>query len=675
MEAGDRISFQEVLKALGRRWYLLLAAPAVLVAAVSAVTLSKPRDYEATAVMLVGISELKDSNGEGSVPMDMMRTIVKLIPGLLPPEELKRKFKLSAEPYNVSADELWSDVLEARVVKDTRLIHLSATTPDPALSRDIANYVAERAMNLYLNYSRTEVVRTKKYLKNQVDGAKRRLNNAEDALLRFNKKSRLDELSQDIKTLLLRRSQLDFLRFQNRLRLKGSERDDLSREKEEVLKLLGDDAEFPELKMAMDKNDSLLERHRALSKKMLEMKSRLPAMLSATSGDSRGDALSSARRKSMENAGAGDVIQAVSELEKIRSEKRSLEDERKELSTSLPVLTVEIQVSMSRLKSLETAMNDFGNASRAGTFSTDGRTLSDAPRKNGGGNNERASGAPFDAVSMKIVDEESRLTGLKEKKKRHLERIARIDAKLPEVSGKLLELEARRLLLEISRMSDEIKKIESEILSNRREIAERRGRRIRLLARLDALRDAPSLIGELSVPFFPAPVSVRVDAFNRPKQDDLSQLRSEISENILSDKLSNRLRILDRDILTTEHLRHREKLFSVERKAVDEELNKKITEEANLISLGEKLKLEHSLSRASYSTASDRYDAAETFVLSGDVNMKIANRARMPPRPTPRYLTIKASLSLIVGLFLALCAVLFLEFRETPAARREPDGA
>ena len=671
MEAGDRISFQEIVEALKRRRRLLVALPVIFTAAIGALSLFQAREYKATAVLRVGLLRLQNVRLERSISGQRIRTAVKLIPSLVPAREVVRKFKLDAEPYNARADEFWDNIGLVKIVKGTELIEISAFTMNPRLSMDMANYIANQTVSRQMKHARSDAVRVREEVRKRLDGAKRRLDSAEYALLKFNQESRLGELRQDIRTLLAQREYLASMRFASLLNAQDTDRDALSKEKEEVLKLLGGDAEFPELKMAMDKNDGLLEHHRALSKKMLEMKSRLSAMLSAANGDSRVAALSGARRKSMESAGAGDVVRAASRLEKIRSEKKSLEDERKDLSTSLPALAVEIQVSMSRLKSLETMMSDFRNASRGGTLSADERTRSDAPRKNAGANSEKASDAALDAVSVKIVDEGLRLEGLKEKKKRHQERIAKIDAELPEVSGKLLELEARRLLLKISRTSGEIKKIESEILANRREIAERRGRRNSLLARLGALEEASAGVGKIEAPLFTASRSGRSRDFEGP-EDGGSPERENFSPNILL----NRLRILDKDILTAERLRHREKLFGARLKDVDRELGKKIREEAASLSLLEKVKLDHSLAKQTYADISGDYNQAVAAVLSSSTDLRIVSPAGLPEMPVSgRHLAIIASLSFVFGLLFAIFAALFLEFRQAILARKEPDGA
>ena len=660
MEAGDRISFQEIVEALKRRRRLLVALPVIFTAAIGALSLFQAREYKATAVLRVGLLRLQNVKLERGISGQRIRTAVKLIPSLVPAREVVRKFKLDAEPYNARADEFWDNIGLVKIVKGTELIEISAFTMNPRLSMDMANYIATQTVSRQMKHARSDAVRVREEVGQRLDGAKRRLDSAEYALLKFNQESRLDELRQDIRTLLTQREYLASMRFASLLNAQDTDRDALSKKREEVLKLIGDDAEFPELKMAMDKNDGLLEHHRALSKKMLEMKSRLSAMLSAANGDSRVAALSSARRKSMESAGAGDVVRAASRLEKVRSEKRSLEDERKHLSTSLPALAVEIQVSMSRLKSLETMMSDFRNASRGGTFSADERTRSDAPRKSAGANSEKASDAALDAASVKIVDEGLRLEGLKEKKKRHQERIARIDAELPEVSGKLLELEARRLLLKISRTSGEIKKIESEILANRREIAERRGRRSSLLARLGALEEASAGVGKIEAPLFTA------------SRAGGSPERESFSPNILL----NRLRILDKDILTAERLRHREKLFRARLKDIDRELGKKIREKAASLSLLEKVKLDHSLAKRTYADISGDYNQAAAAVLSHSTDLRIVSPAELPEMPVSgRRLAIIASLSFVFGLLFAIFAALFLEFRQAILARKEPDGA
>lgn len=634
MEVEDRVSFQEVAGALKRRWRLLVALPLALAAITSAITLLQRRDYKATAILLASISKLRDSGSVDSFSDIRTRTAVRLIPHLVPGEQVARKFGLDAEPYSVPADKLWGGFLKVKALTNTRLLHLSATTPEPELSRDLANYVADRVERNFSNYGQSDAMRTAKRLKEHLAALKRRMDSAEDALRKFNQTARLSEVVQDVATLLSERGQLLFLRFENALRLKGGGRDDLLREKEEVLKLLRSDDGFSELSILADRNDDLLAFRRALSGKMLEAKIELTGVLEAANGGLG----AGARNESVKNAGADDVVRAAAALEKIQAEKKALEDERRSASAALPALEIEIQVSGSKLKALKKTM-------------------------------ERASDARRGAAAARIVNEELRLVELAEKKRQYEKRIARIDSELPATAGMLRRRKAKYLLLEISRMAGEIKRAEAGILANERKIKERRARRRSLLAKAGALGDVVLDIGKLVAPPAPPSVSARERGFdNRPAAGFPT-------DESISERLGDRLRSLDKGILTAAHLRHRQKWLDARLEEVRETIREKSAEQVDMLSRRDRLQRESRLASESYVAMFQTYDRAKTFVLSGETRLGLASRAELPRRPTPRHLAIKASLSLILGLFLAACAALFLEFRKTEPAREEPGSA
>lgn len=643
--------------ALKRRWRLLVALPLVFGVAVATFALSRAREYKATAVLKVEVLKLQNFDDQGDVSSNRIRTAATLISSFVPAEEIVRKFNLDAAPYNTPADEFWDNIALVKIIKGTELLEISTFTLNPRLSRDIANYIANQMVNRNAEFSQSDSLKAKEAIRKHLDAVKRSLDIAGSALLKFEKKTNLREVRQDIQILLGERVHLSSMLFENFLNRKDIDQETLSREKENMRKLLGNGVKFSELKMVMDKNDNLLAYHRVLSKKRLEAKGRLSAIFGTLAGASGSGALSGAR--SMKDAGAGDVAESKSELEKIRGEKKALEDDRKKLSAALPSLAIEIQVSISRLKSLRTAMSGMKKASRAGSSFSDDPAPLDTPRKNTGANNGKASGTPFGAVSIKIVDEESRLEGLREKKKRYRERIIRIDSELPQKAESLRKHEARYLLLEISQMSNEMRKIESEILANRRKIAEWQARRKTLLAKLGALEDVSSDVGKLGGPLHLPPPSV-----------DLEDEGT--SENVLV----KRLRLLDRDIVKVDHLRHRGKLFVSQLEEIDAKLDKKITEEATLLALHKKLQGAYVLAETSYFAVSKNYNQVELAVLSNSTNLKIVSRAKLPEKPVARlHLAILASLSLVFGLLFAMFAALFLEFRKTIFALEEPGGA
>jgi len=642
MEVEDRVSFQEVAGALKRRWRLLVALPLALAAITSAITLLQRRDYKATA--LIGLS--------ASAPIDS-RSASLLFRTLLPVEDVLRKFKLDAPPYNVSENEFWDNIASLKIVKGSAFIEISVFTGEPRLSRDIANYIAEQLWERTIEFYRLRFLTTEESLQKELSTVKRRMNSAEDALLKFKQTARLSEMAQDINALLAERERLLFLRLENDLRLKDVGRDDLLREREEVLKLLWSDDGFSELKILADRNDDLLAFRRALYGKMLEAKSELSGVLEAANGGLG----AGARNESVKSAGADDAVRAAAALEKIRAEKKALEDERRSASAALPALEIEIQVSGSKLKALKKTME---RARRAGAASGGERASLAAPRENGALDGGDAFDARRGAVAARIVNEELRLVELAEKKRQYEKRIARIDSELPATAGRLRRRKAKYLLLEISRMAGEIKRAEAEILANERKMAERRARRRSLLAKAGALGDAALDIGKLEAPLAPPSVSARERGFEDRPADGFPTDRS------ISERLGDRLRSLDKDILTAAHLkRRRKKWIDAELKRTEEKLAKNLSKKTRLDSIHTQMKNNILELKDLYDNLYEERGQERLNELKIKTEFEIVGSSKLPKKAfTERYLGLVVLLSLIFGLLFAMFVSLFLEFQK-----------
>lgn len=641
MEVEDRISFQEVAGALKRRWRMLVALPLALAAITSAITLLQRRDYKATALIR--------SSDSGTISSRNTRHLFR---SLLPVEDVLRKFKLDAPPYNVSENEFWDNIASLKAIKGSDFIEISVFTGEPRLSRDIANYIAEQGHERIIEFYRLRFLKAREALQKTLSTVKRQISSAEDALLKFDQTARLSELIQDVNTLLGQRNRLLFLRFENDLRLKVGGRDDLLREREEVLKLLRSDDGFSELKILAARNDDLLAFRRALSGKMLEAKSELSGVLEAANGGLG----AGARNESVKNAGADDAVRAAAALEKIRAEKKALEDERRSASAALPALEIEIQVSGSKLKALKNTME---RARRAGAASGGERASLAAPRENGALDGGDAFDARRGAVAARIVNEELRLVELAEKKRQYEKRIARIDSELPATAGRLRRRKAKYLLLEISRMAGEIKRAEAEILANGRKIAERRARRRSLLAKAGALGDAALDIGKLEAPLNPPSVSARERGFDNRPADGFPTDRS------ISEGFGDRLRSLDKGILTAAHLRRRRKWLDAELKRIEEKLAKNLFKKTRLDSIYTQMKNNILGLKDSYDKLYEEQRQGQLDELKIDASLEIVSRSKLPNKSfTERHLGLIVLLSLIFGLLFAMFVSLFLEFQK-----------
>src|SRR6188768_583010 len=134
--------------ALRRQGLWILAGGCACAAGALIVSLYLPSMYRATTYLLVSDSKIGDSSRDTNLQqMAMLPTFVPFVDNDALIDESLKKLKLDQPPYNLTLDVFRRrNYLDVRTPKSTRLLELNIEFPDARLAADLANEVAQGAV-------------------------------------------------------------------------------------------------------------------------------------------------------------------------------------------------------------------------------------------------------------------------------------------------------------------------------------------------------------------------------------------------------------------------------------------------------------------------------------------------------------------------------------------------
>jgi uncharacterized protein involved in exopolysaccharide biosynthesis len=158
-----------------------------------------PKVYRATALLLITDPKI---SGNGGVRLPSIETYVGIIKSQTVAKEVLKKFSLDKPPHNLTFEDLIDGMISATPIKGTNLIRIEVEYTDPEKARDIANMVAVSAVELNKALNEDEAVKSRDFLKTQLDEASQALAKAEQELLAFKETAGIAKLRKDIEILL-----------------------------------------------------------------------------------------------------------------------------------------------------------------------------------------------------------------------------------------------------------------------------------------------------------------------------------------------------------------------------------------------------------------------------------------------------------------------------------------
>jgi len=186
--------------------YRVVIAVVALVCAGSAaaVALTSGPKYQARATVMVSQAKIGDFVA-ATVPIATLRPLLE---SKNVAAKVIQALRLDQPPRRVSASTFFSDVATVEQVRDSPMLTLTVELDDPALAASAANLIAEQAVALSRAVSEGEGVRARNDLDQQKEDAKARMEQAVEALRKFQEASQIELVRKDVESMLVQRGEL-----------------------------------------------------------------------------------------------------------------------------------------------------------------------------------------------------------------------------------------------------------------------------------------------------------------------------------------------------------------------------------------------------------------------------------------------------------------------------------
>lgn len=331
---GEReIELIDYLRVLAR-WKWLILAGTVTIALFAFVTgMMRPRTYEASVTLLATESRIPRLEGGEAIRVQPPETFEAIIKSQSLALEAIRQFELDKAPFALTSASFLAGHLSVKLLRGTGLITLTATLPDPKLAAGVANFVAQRALELNAQLNQSDTVSAKEYIQRQRDDARTAMSNQQAVLVDFTRTANLESLRMEQKILLEAKRQLAELYSGYTTQIRGLQTD------------------VVELRRALAKQEQLL----TLTKSIFQD----PALLAATQRGGAADlkALSSIQLKSQEintvyQSLQSDLITREVAFSSVESQRQGVERMIKDNEKKLTSIARQIADADARLEDL-----------------------------------------------------------------------------------------------------------------------------------------------------------------------------------------------------------------------------------------------------------------------------------------------------------------------------------
>ncbi|MFN8483690.1 MAG: Wzz/FepE/Etk N-terminal domain-containing protein [Anaerolineae bacterium] len=194
------MELSHLLRALRRRWWLILAFVAVTALVLGIRLRSAPNMYEAQARLQLTAPPQEDVSvfpqNRASSLRDEMTIARNNLVELLKSREIDSR---AAKRLNLATlDTAYS--LDVSPVRDSDFLYVTVRAASPTQAADIANALATEAIAYYGEIRAKPSVATKSLLDDQVRAAEKSYRDAEDAFTAFRLENRLSTLDQELAT-------------------------------------------------------------------------------------------------------------------------------------------------------------------------------------------------------------------------------------------------------------------------------------------------------------------------------------------------------------------------------------------------------------------------------------------------------------------------------------------
>ncbi|MDE2058410.1 MAG: hypothetical protein KGL31_07205 [candidate division NC10 bacterium] len=248
MPESDEVEVIDYLDTLWKWKLLILVGTLVVSSAAFAVSMITSRTFEARVLLLITgskIARLEGGEGAGK-PEISPEAFEAMIKSQALALQAIQQFGMDKEPFAMTPTKFLNNIISIKPQRGTNLLILTAILPDPKLAAAVANFVAQKAVELNARLNQADTVSTKEFIQQQRDQARLAMETAQATLTEFQESANLETL---------RVEQSFFL--QEKLKLAQQDSDDTHQ-------LKGLESAVAELGRALTKQEQLLSVNKSI---------------------------------------------------------------------------------------------------------------------------------------------------------------------------------------------------------------------------------------------------------------------------------------------------------------------------------------------------------------------------------------------------------------------------
>ncbi len=210
MQEEQEIDLIDYLNVIWKRKGLIIGGTLVAAAVALVVSLRMPKTYEASVTLLVTESKIPSAEGREPGKTGLSpETFEGMIRNKSLAQQAIQKFGLDQKPYKLAPEGFVNGVLSVKMQGQTNLINLTVQFPDAGLAKDIANFLGEQAVELNTQLNRADTLKTRDYIKTQLDDARAKMEREQATLVEFRREARIATLRKEIEILLAQKAVLE----------------------------------------------------------------------------------------------------------------------------------------------------------------------------------------------------------------------------------------------------------------------------------------------------------------------------------------------------------------------------------------------------------------------------------------------------------------------------------
>ena len=225
----------DYVRAVRKRKIMIMVGTLVCLLAAFVACRAMPKTYEATATLLIEGSMVPPDEQAQYPSGEVVRISGTTYRGIARSKAAMNKvlgdFNLGEPPYRFVLEDLYG-VIAVKPVRNSRLLEVKAQFTDPQMARDVANLVAQEAVEAASRLTVSGSSKSRDLIEKHLNAATEELAEAEAELLEFKKEARLAIVRQKLAILLKRKMDVELRLADTQVSIASHERSLRAVEKE-----------------------------------------------------------------------------------------------------------------------------------------------------------------------------------------------------------------------------------------------------------------------------------------------------------------------------------------------------------------------------------------------------------------------------------------------------------